>query len=107
MRCGCFHFGNNLSFVDTDLLVVDSMDDFEFEALGIILVCHEASNNALEKFFVDAPGDYMVDDCFHVLHKVVGVPIIIVMNEESDTDSQCHQLIEILETDIEHCTEIE
>jgi len=38
MRWGCFHFGNNLSFVDTDWLVIDGMYDFEFEVFGIILV---------------------------------------------------------------------
>lgn len=107
MRCGCFHFRNNLSFVDTDWLVINGVDNLEFEVFWIVLVCHKASDDALEKFFVDATGDYMVDDCFYVLHKVVGVPIIIAMNEESDTDSQCHLLIGILETDIEHGTEVE
>lgn len=94
-------------FINTNPLIIYCMEDFKFKIFGIILVYHEASNNALEKFFVDAAGGYMVDDCVHVLHKVVGVPIIIVMNEESDTNSQCQPLIGILETNIEHCTEIE
>lgn len=45
MRRGCFHFGNNLSFVDADWLVIDGVDDFEFEGLRVILVCHEASDD--------------------------------------------------------------
>lgn len=47
MRRGCFHFGNNSSFVDADWLVIDGVDDFEFEGLGVILVCHVASDDAV------------------------------------------------------------
>lgn len=89
MRSGCFHFGNNLSFVDADWLVIDCMDDFEFEGFGIVLVCHVAGDDALEEFFVDASGGDMVDDCFHALHEVVGMPIVAVMNEKPHADGQC------------------
>lgn len=47
MRRGCFHFGNNSSFVDADWLVIDGVDDFEFEGLGVILVCHVANDDAV------------------------------------------------------------
>lgn len=73
------------------------MDDFEFEIFGIILVCHKAGDDALEKVFVDASGGYMVDDCLHALHEIIGVPIVAVMNENPDTYGQCHSLIGILE----------
>ena len=39
----------------------------------------------------------MIDDCLHTLHEVVGVPIIAIMNEEPDTDSQCYTFVGILE----------
>ena len=42
MRSGCFHFGNNLLFIDVDWSVVDGVDEFEFEGFGLVLVCHEA-----------------------------------------------------------------
>ncbi len=47
MKRGSFHFGNNSSFVDADWLVIDGVDDFEFEGLGVILVCHVASDDAV------------------------------------------------------------
>lgn len=47
MKRSCFHFGNNSSFVDADWLVIDGVDDFEFEEFEIILVCHEAGDNAV------------------------------------------------------------
>ena len=62
------------------------MDDFEFEGFGIVLVCHVACDDAQEEFFVDASGGDMVDDCFHALHEVVGMPIVAVMNEKPDAD---------------------
>lgn len=84
-------------FVKSCGLVIDGVDDFEFEGFGIILVCHEAGENALEKSFVNASGGDMVDDCFHALHEAIGVPIIAVMNEEPDAYGQGHSLIGILE----------
>lgn len=97
MRSGCFHIVNNLSFVDADWLVVDGVDDFEFEIFGIILVCHEASDYALNKFFVDAAGGDMVDYCFHALHEAVGVPIVAVMHKKPNADCQRYPFIGILE----------
>lgn len=78
-------------------MVIYSVNDFEFEVFGIILVCHEAGDNALEKVLVDATGGYMVDDCFHTLHEAIGVPIVAVMNEEPDTYGQCNSFVGILE----------
>lgn len=86
MRSGCFHFGNNLSFVDAHWLIIDCVDDFEFEGFGIILVCHEAGDYALEQVFADASGGYMVDDCFHALHEAISVPVVAVMHKKPDTD---------------------
>ena len=97
MRSGCFHIVNNLSFVDADWLVVDGMDDFEFEVFGIILVCHEAGDNALEKFFVDAAGGNMVDNCLHALHEIIGVPVVAVMHKKPYTDCQGNTFVRILE----------
>lgn len=37
------------------------MDDFEFDVFGIILICHEAGDDTLEKIFVDASGSDVVD----------------------------------------------
>lgn len=76
---------------------VDGVDDFEFEVFGIIFIFHEAGDNALEEFFVDATGGDMVDDCLHALHEVIGVPVVAVMNEEPDAYGQCYSLIGILE----------
>lgn len=73
------------------------MDNIEFEIFRIILVCHEAGDDTLEEFFVDASGGDMVDDCLHALHEVIGVPIVAVMNEEPDAYGQCYSLIGILE----------
>lgn len=73
------------------------MDDFEFEVFGIILVCHEAGDNALEKFFVNATGGYMVDDCFHALHEAVGMPVVAIMYKKLDAHGQCYSLVGILE----------
>ena len=73
------------------------MDNFEFEAFGVVFVCHKAGNDALEQVFVDASGGYMVDDCFHTLHEAIGVPIIAVMNEEPDAYGHSHSQIGILE----------
>ena len=66
------------------------MDDFEFEVFGIVLVCHVAGDYALKQIFVNASGGNVVDDCFHTLHEVVGVPVVAVMYEEPDTDSLLH-----------------
>lgn len=73
------------------------MDDFEFEVFGIVLVCHEADDDAMEKFFVNAAGGDMIDDCLHALHEVVGMPIVAVMNEEPDAYGQCNPFVGILE----------
>ena len=73
------------------------MYNLKFEGFRIILVCHEAGDNALEEFFVDASSGDMVDDCFHTLHEAIGVPIIAVMDEEPDAYGQSHTLIGILE----------
>ena len=43
------------------LLVVDSMDDFDFEGFGIVFVCHVAGYDALEQVFVDASGGNVVN----------------------------------------------
>ena len=48
MKRGCSHFGNNSSFVDADWLVIDGVDDFEFERLGVVFVCHVTGDDALE-----------------------------------------------------------
>jgi hypothetical protein len=73
------------------------MDDFEFEIFRIILVSHEAGDDALEEFFVDAAGGDMVDDCLHALHEIVSMPVVAVMNKKPDTYGQCYSLIGILE----------
>lgn len=39
----------------------------------------------------------MVDDGFHTLHEVVGVPVVTVMNEEPNADCECHTLVGVLE----------
>lgn len=36
------------SLVDAGRLVVDGVDDLEFEGFGIVLVCHIAGDDALE-----------------------------------------------------------
>ena len=69
------------------------MDNIEFEIFGIIFVCHEAGDYALEEFFVDTSGGYMVDYCLHALHEVICVPIVAVMNEKLDADCQSNPLI--------------
>lgn len=97
MRSGCFHFGNNLSFVDAGWLVIYRVDDFEFEGFGIVLVCHVVGDDALEQVFVYASGGNMVDDSFHALHEVVGVPIIAVMHKELYTNRQGNSFVGILE----------
>lgn len=73
-------------FVKSCGLVIDGVDDFEFEGFGIIFVCHVAGDDAEEKVFVDASGSYMVDDCLHALHEVISMPIVAVMNEKPDSD---------------------
>ena len=73
------------------------MDDFKLETFGVVLVCHKACNYALKQVFVDASGGYMVDDCLHALHEVVGMPIVAVMNEKPYADSQCNSLIGVFE----------
>lgn len=42
------NMGNVGLFVDACGLVVDGVDDFEFEVFGIILVCHVAGDDALK-----------------------------------------------------------
>lgn len=73
------------------------MDYFKFEGFGIVLVCHVVGDDALEQVFVDASGGNMVDDGFHALHEVVGMPIIAIMHEEPYTDCQCYPFVGVLE----------
>ena len=73
------------------------MDDFEFEVFGIVLVCHVAGDDALKQIFVYTSGGDVIDDGFHTLHEVVGMPVVAVMNEEPDTYSQSHTFIGVLE----------
>lgn len=85
------------SFVDAGWLVVYCMDNFEFEVFWIVLVCHIAGDDTLEQVFVYATGGDMVDDRFHALHEVVGVPIIAIMHEEPYTDCQGNTFVGVLE----------
>ena len=78
-------------------MVIDGVDDFKFDRFGIIFVCHETGDDALEQVFVDASGGDMVDDCFHALHEAIGMPIITVMNKKPDTYGQCNPFVGILE----------
>ncbi len=86
-----------LLFVNSYRLIVDCVDDFEFEVFGIVLVCHIAVYDALKQIFVDASGCYVIDDSLHTLHEVVGVPVVAVMNEKTYSDCQCHTLVGVLE----------
>ena len=83
--------------VNSFFLIIYGVDDFEFEAFGIVLVCHVAGDDALKQIFVYASGGDVVDDCFHALHEVVGVPVVAVMDKEPDPDSQCHTFVGVLE----------
>lgn len=77
------------------ILIVDGVDDFEFEVFGVVFVRHVAGDDALEEVFVDASGCYVVDD--HALHEAVSVPVVAVMDEEPDTDCQGDTFIGVLE----------
>lgn len=43
-------------FISVCSLIINRVDDFEFEVFGIILVCHVAGDYALEEVFVDTTG---------------------------------------------------
>lgn len=73
------------------------MDDFEFEIFGIVLICHVAGDDSLEKIFIDASGGNMVDDCLHALHEIIGVPVVAVMDKKPYTDCQGNTFVRILE----------
>lgn len=78
------------------MLFSDCVDNFELEIFGIVLVRHITCDNALEEVFVDASCCDVVDDCFHALHEVVGVPIVAVMHKEPHSDCQGNTLVGIL-----------
>ena len=46
---------------------------------------------------VHASGGDVIDYCFHALHEVVSMPVVTVMNEKPDTDSQCYTFVGVLE----------
>ena len=79
------------------MLIIDGVDNFEFEVLRIVLVCHVACDDALKEVFVDASGGDVVDDCFHALHEVIGVPVVAVMNEEPNPKSQSDTFVGVFE----------
>lgn len=76
---------------------VNCVDDFEFEVFGVVFVCHVAGDDALKQIFVYASGGDVIDDGFHTLHEVVGLPVVVVMNEEPDSYCQGDTLVGILE----------
>lgn len=73
------------------------MDDFKFEGFGVILVRHVTGDDALKQVFINASGGNMIDDCFHALHEVVGVPIVAVMHEEPHSNCQSNTLVRVFE----------
>ena len=83
--------------VKINMLFSDCVDDFNLEVFGVILVSHVTGDDALEQAFVNASSGNMIDDCFHALHEVVGVPIVAVMHEEPHTDCQGNSFVGVLE----------
>ena len=78
-------------------MIIDGVYNINLEVFGIVLVCHVACDDALKEVFVDASSGDMIDDCFHALHEVVGVPEVAIMDEKPDSDCQGDTFVRILE----------